>query len=195
MIKPIIKKLKYAKILAICTLVLFVALIPLFVNGSLFGWTFTALMILSIAFVTCTMVFFKDFYPVIRNVIWLKNNGFEDVADDIDLNTPTFEFSKLYCGSKAFFSKQNCLVIPYSEIAWVYVTREVIGFVPTAQHINIACADGKRFVLLATTKDITALVQNYVSKVSDKVIIGYGHEQQKQYNKIKRNHKKQAVDK
>lgn len=116
----------------------------------------------------------------------LKKRELEHTMDDINLAQPVLPKSKIYCGSKALFSKKPFTILPYSEIAWVYIeVRKLYGLIPIAKSTNILTADGKRFILKADVDEFKWLLENHLVRMNPNMIIGFGEQQKQRYKAVK----------
>lgn len=140
--------------------------------------------LLFFALVISGYVYLISFQPIVKSAKCIEIAGLENTVDDIPAN-PTLPKSKIYCGSKAFFSKKPFTVIPYSEIAWVYMQVNKAYGITVAKQVHIYCRNGKHFILRADVEEIKWLLENCLLKFNPNIIIGYGFEQKKQYKAIK----------
>ena len=146
--------------------------------------------LLFFALVISGYVYLISFQPIVKSAKCIEIAGLENTVDDIPAN-PTLPKSKIYCGSKAFFSKKPFTVIPYSEIAWVYMQVNKAYGITVAKQVHIYCRNGKHFILRADVEEIKWLLENCLLKFNPNIIIGYGFEQKKQYKAVKNTYKNQ----
>ena len=129
----------------------------------------------------CGSIWVGNLLPFLRSVEWLKKNGFEDVADDISLDQPTFSKAKIYCGEKALFcQKMNC-IIPYTEVVWVHMYEKSAYGVTVEKKAAIHLKDGKKYYLGITVEDVQHLLGKHILQHVPNVIVGYGAEQKARY--------------
>lgn len=128
--------------------------------------------------VKCNGVIFTDRY--------LKKRGLEHVLNDINLAQPNLPKSKIYCGSMAFFSKKPFSVVPYNDIAWIYVTNQKLyGVVTISKTTNIYMTNGKHLVLTCDVDEFRWFLENYLMRVNPNIILGYGVQQKQRYKAVK----------
>ncbi len=180
------KNIKLARVFQVLILGQIAALIAL--GG--FNNEDTAILVLTIPIFT--IIYIGVYSQFLNNVKWLKKKGYENITDDIDISNPTLPKSKIYCGQRAFFSKKPKAIIPYSEIAWVYVKKSKINGISAENHTIIYMNDGKKFTITVHRyeEEFKLLLANYIIKNSPNVILGYGPEQKMKYKKINKNSKK-----
>lgn len=185
------RKLRSALVFRIILLLVLVAAIGSFVAMTLVEdvETIIAPLVLSImALWICGIIYLVSFMPFTRSVKWLKSKELEHVADDIVLDRPTLPRSKIYCGQRALFSKKPCAIIPYAEIAWVYLYERRTNGIVVERSVIINTKDGKRFALNANFDEFKWLLDNYILKHVPDLIIGYGAEQKARYQQLKQNY-------
>ena len=146
--------------------------------------------VLSFALVISGCVYLISFQPIVKSAKCIEIAGPENTVDDIPAN-PTLPKSKIYCGSKAFFSNNPFTVIPYSEIAWVYVQVNKVYGITVGKQVHIYYRNGKHFILRADVEEIKWLLENCLLKFNPNIIIGYGFEEKKQYKAVKNTYKNQ----
>jgi len=127
---------------------------------------------------------------MLGNRKWLKKLGYEHIADDMLIDNPIMPDSRIYCGEKAIFSAKFGLVIPYVEIAWVYMCRHSVNGFNVDNHLNLHTKSGKKILVYAKKNEFKILMLCIASKVPG-VIAGYGNEQKLKYKALlKENDKK-----
>ncbi len=144
--------------------------------------------VLFVALIVSGYVYLISFQPIVKSAKCLKKVGMENTVNDIPTN-PTLPKSKIYCGSKAFCSKKPFTVVPYSEIAWVYMQVNKAYGITVAKQVHIYCRNGKHFILRADVEEIKWLLGSCLLKFNQNIIIGYGFEQKKQYKEVKKAYK------
>lgn len=142
------------------------------------------------------ILYFTLCAPFVRTMRWLDKNGKFGIADDIVMDAPALPRSGIFCGNRAMFSKKSSVIIPYSDVAWVYFYKRYVGFVAAEKAVIVHCKDGKKLGFAAREDEFLWLVKNCITKVCPGVIIGYGTEQKRRYYRecpqatSKRNRKK-----
>lgn len=187
------KKRRGFKIFSIFSIVIVVATLscPFLFAATESDAVFGLMMVLTFAAFALYIVFFNSFYNFCLSDKMLKKNGMENIADDVSLEQPTLPKSKIYCGKYALCSKKPVLVIPYSEIAWVYVNvQKLYGVVTVSKTVVIACRNGRRFSLKADMDEFQWLLQTYLLKVNPNIIVGFGRDQQKAFKQVCKDYKK-----
>ncbi len=193
------RKLRSAKVFRIYLLVLFlimtVSLISIgFIDDS--DETVIIPTILSAnALWISGVIYLGSYRPFTSTVKWLINNGMENVADDITSESLMLPRSKIYYGQKALFSKKSHVIIPYSEIAWVYVVETTTSFyivlTYTTEQVKVYTKDGREFFLKCDIDEFKRLLANCIIPNCPNVVIGYGKEQKARYKQLN----PQAVEK
>ena len=177
------KKIKSAKVFRISLLVIAVLWIGSFlVMPHLeFEVYYPMVMLLTTAVIICGIVYLASYMPFVSSVKWLENKGLENVTDDIILDRPTLPRSKIYCGQRALFSKKPCAIIPYAQIAWVYLYERRAYGIAVEKAVIIYTKDGKKFALNSNADEFRWLLENYIIVHSPDIVIGYGAEQKARY--------------
>lgn len=187
----IISKIKIAKtcrLLLITVAVLcFLSMIVIPVLDIDYMWIYCTLLFALFIFV---YVYFISFHPILKSAKQIELPNSENIVDDIPVN-PTLPKSKIYCGSKAFLSKKPFAVIPYSEIAWVYMQVNKAYGITVAKQVHICCRNGNHFVLRADVDEFKLMLASCLSNFNQDIIIGYGYEQKKRYKAVKDAYKNQ----
>lgn len=180
------KKRKEAKVLKIILPILTAMWFGSFflINNLEFAVAYPIVMLLGVAFLTCVIIYFASYMPFLSGVKWLEERGLEGVADDIILEKPTLPRSKIYCGQRALFSKKPYAIIPYSEIAWVYLYERRTNGILVEKAFILYTKDGKKFTLNAHEDEFKWLLENYIIPNSPNVVIGYGAKQKAQYKQL-----------
>jgi hypothetical protein len=131
---------------------------------------------------TFGVIYFVQYFPLIGNLRWLNQIEKANVADDIQDENRLSKKSKVYCGNFALVCTNPCVVIPYSEIAWIYIYKQTMyGVITTQQSTIIYCKNGKKFTISATPEEAKWLLAQYIIPQSPDVVIGFGAEQKKEY--------------
>ena len=150
-----------------------------------FAVYYPVVMLLTLAVITCWIIYIVAWMPIVRSVKWLRGKGMENVADDIALDAPTLPRSKIYCGQRALLCKKPCTVIPYSEIAWVHLyERKLYGIITVEKAIIVYTNDGKKFSLNSDVDEFKWLLENYIIPNSPNIIVGYGNAQKARYKQL-----------
>ena len=185
------KRIKTAKVYRICFLV---CLGLLFLGSYLLSVTkskhYELLLLYTDALIVSAFVYYIVFHPLMKNIAWLKRIGKEEVINDITLSAPILKKSKIYFENRAIFSKKPCCIIPYEEVAWVYIREQkaLLGLVTVNKEFIVRCRDGKTFALRAYVEEFSTLLE-YIDRFSSNVIIGYGQKQQKMYAECRKRYK------
>ena len=124
-------------------------------------------------------------YPYRGNYKWLKAKGCEDVLDDIDLSAPTFPRSKIYCGSKAMFSKKSGVAIPYGEILWAYKRENQYNGFTVRSRVVFRLRNGGTYEIKANDQEVNSLLAQYVLPASPDLIVGYDKERKQRYRELR----------
>ena len=182
------KKIGSAKILRIVLIVLAVASVGSFIASGVademetLGYVPMAVVWILLI---CGLVYYISFSSFMSSMKLLRENGIATVADDINLSNPTLPKSKIYCGENALFCKKPCAVIPYAEIAWIYLyERKAYGIVTVEKAVIVYTKDGRKYSLRSDVNEFQWLLENYIVKHSPDVVIGYGAEQKARYKQL-----------
>lgn len=120
-----------------------------------------------------------------KNAKWLKAKGYEDEADDIDLSAPTLPRSKIYCGSKAMFSKRSGVIIPYREFLWVYKRENIYNGITVHRGVVIRLRSGGTYEIKADDQEIKWMLTAHVLPASPDLVVGYGTEQKQRFRELR----------
>lgn len=187
MIELIEKKKRKAKVTGIISLV-FLAIL---VIGMTFGATCEseAFLIIGILFGTYGFVITGIIYLVnnlfIRNLKWLTRLGKEHTIEDIDLTTPYIKSAKLYLGSEALYSKKDHIMIPYSEVAWVYSYVMTNRYVPIPTYYTVIhTKDRKKFMLYCSVDKMKDVIEGRFIPNNSNLVLGFGKNQKKRYKEL-----------
>ncbi len=178
------KKIKTEKALRI---VLIIIVAMFFGSFSLFALTdevelqLALIMPLAYALLIIAIIYFFRIRPFVCSVKALLD---KNCIDDINLAQPTFPKSKIYCGEKAFFSKNPCVIIPYENVAWVYVYEQKSYGITVQKSVIIYTKDAKKYTINAKIEDFQWLINQYIAKNSPNLIVGYGAKQKKLYKEL-----------
>ncbi len=115
---------------------------------------------------SCFITYFVKFYWFGHTFKILQTSGCEHYLDDIDLANPTFRHSQIYCGKKAFFCKRTGSVVAYEQLAWIYCINGRNG------EYTIRLKNGKKAYIMIGDAELYALLNNYVTPVTPKIIEG-----------------------
>ena len=119
-----------------------------------------------------------------RSLKMIENNNLQFTIEDIKTDKYVLPKSKIYCGSRAFYSKKSGAIIPYSLVRWVYI-REVKTYgITTQRTIEIFCDKKIHFSLPVNKDEISWMIENYILPQSPGLIVGYGKSQKEIYNNL-----------
>lgn len=187
-----LKKLKTAKILRITMIVLAVVSV-LGIMMFTFSEIFVYLAIIAIDLIfPVGIIYFISYNSVAKCAKWFRDTDSEHVFDDIPPN-PTLPKSRAYCGSKCIVFKKPFVVIPYYEIAWVYIQVTKAYGITMSKQVHIYCLSGAHFFIKADASEVEWLLENYLLRLNPNIILGYGYEQKRQYRELKKNYNNQIV--
>lgn len=178
------KELKYERIMRIVWIVSMIVLVLAYVvlepalifSGVWFG-------------VACTFLYFGRFFRVARHIRWLKKNGLEHIGDDIPLREPTMPETKIHCGSHAFFIKKPRVVIPYSQVVWIYKYAKKVGGFTVEEEYHLLCRNGEKFAYKAKDHEIQWLVERHIAVESRDMLLGYTAQNIKRYKALRKAYK------
>lgn len=187
------KKVKSAKIIRSALIAISAAYIPfllLVTKLQFMSDAMIALLALSPTVLFIAVTYSIYFHPIIKSEKLLSGKDHEYIVDDISLTSaPTLPRSKIYCGAQVIYSKKPCVIIPYAEIAWVYVSVKKVYGITVRKDVNVFCRDGAKFLLMAKTDEFQWLLEKYISRFSPDLIVGYGPQQKRMYKQIKKAYK------
>lgn len=96
----------------------------------------------------------------------------------------TLQYSRIYCGFNAVFATRPYVILPYSEIAWIYYehTRaedsdEVVG-------LNIRCRNGKKFQIEGDDAELKVYAESYIPENFPDILVGRSEENQEKIYQI-----------
>lgn len=177
------KKLTTARILLI-----FVLLSAALFIGSMVLLAFLPISAVApVIFLSCLLlyviglIYLIGYLPFVRSVKWLRQKGLEDVADDINSDKPTLPRSRIFCGQKALFSKKPHVILPYSQIAWVYLYERRSYGIVVEKAVIVFTKDGRKYSLNADAEEFKWMLKLYIIPNAPGVILGYGAEQKHLY--------------
>lgn len=137
---------------------------------------------LTYAVLALGLIYFIAWLPFANSIKRLQQMGLENIADDIDPKTPTLPRSKLFCGQRAFFCKKPYVIIPYAQVAWVYLyERKAYGVITVEKAVILFTKDGHKYTLRADTNEFKWLLENYIILHAPQIVLGYGARQKKLY--------------
>lgn len=103
----------------------------------------------------------------------------------------TLQYSCIYCGFNAIFATRPYVILPYSEIAWIYYehTRaedsdEVVG-------LNIRCRNGKKFQIEGDDAELKVYAESYIPENFPDILVGRSKENREKYYQVLRKTKKE----
>ena len=161
-------------LLGLCVIFCIAMLIPVFAIG-----------ILLLLVLWC--IYLSKFSPALRNSKWLQSKGYTNAADEFTVTMPKYNKSKVVCGTKSMLLENVCVVLPYAEIAWMYIeVRKLYGLIPTGRSILIFTRDGNSYYAPGGNVDeLRAMLTEHILRANPNVLVGFGAEQQKKYKEIK----------
>ena len=115
-------------------------------------------------------IYLKSYSKFLQCMKWLDARRLEDTAYDIDPNVITLPVSRMYCGQTALLSKKPWVIIPYSEISWVYVPLDEA--ISLTLHVLVYTRDNKCFRLSYHPDEFKWLLENYILKHAPDVLLG-----------------------
>lgn len=175
------KRAKNAKIFKITLLVLLalsiIAGIAILMPLMIFGLFLTFIL---------WIVYLSKFSPALGNSKWLASKGYTNVADEFSVNMPMYKKSKIICGMRSLLIKNIAVVVPYQEIAWMYIqVRKAYGIIPLGKSILIYTRDGNSYTAGGNVDELKAMLTEHILRANPNVLVGFGAEQQKRYKEIK----------
>lgn len=135
------------------------------------------------------LVYLNKFGYFLRSVKDLEKSNRLDYVDDIPINTSTLVGSKIDCGSKAMYFQKIHQIIAYEDVLWIYIKRQNNNFygltVSSIETVEIWCRNKRHLSISAGRDEISQLINNYISKASPSLLVGYTPENAKQYSALK----------
>lgn len=92
---------------------------------------------------------------------------------------------------KSVFQRKPFAAILYSEIAWAYMQVTKTYGIAIAREAYVCCKNSQHFIFKIDFEELGRLLENYIIKFNQNIIIGYGPDQKKQYKKVKKTYKNQ----
>ena len=146
----------------------------------------TLIAIPMILLIVLGAIYVGTYRPFMVSLKLIKREGLEEAVNDIPLSQPSFPKSNIYCGKAAFFCKKPYTIIPYSEIAWVYIQKTITrgyGGYSEQKSLVIRTKSKRKFNLLIDMDEFPAFFQLCILPNTSDLIVGYGHEQKLKYFK------------
>ena len=176
------KKLRAELIYRLIIIVLAVLSVAMFFCEPIFGKPAYAIGGVGLYAALMALIFyFATAFRALQTRKWLRKNEFEHLLDEAFPPEPNLKKSKIYCSHNAFVCKRQFAVIPYSEIAWVYMQQQRSYGIPVGRNINVRLKDGKTFVIEANIEEFKYLLSEFILKKSPDVIVGFGDKQREQF--------------
>ena len=132
-----------------------------------------------------SFVYLDKYIPYISNRKWLKSIGCENIADNMLISDPISAKSKIYCGTNIIFAAKFGVIIPYEQIAWVYVFNRKLYGINIESSLIVHTKTGKKIPVYAKERDCETIIFTYLLKRCPDLILGYGKEQKERYVKLK----------
>ena len=130
------------------------------------------------------LIYFINHFPLLSNLRRLEERNLSYVLDDISTEKPLCPTKKckLFCGKYAFLCTAPSRVIPYSDIAWVYIEKKTMyGAITIEQSIVIYCKDNKKYTISGTMEECQMLLEQYILPQNQDVVLGFGKAQEQEY--------------
>ncbi|MBQ2881273.1 MAG: hypothetical protein IJE40_03300 [Clostridia bacterium] len=182
LVDEMLKKEKKWRIVLIATTAVCLCLFFSFLaveNGA--GAFFAILALIVVGFI------YLSSFTRLRNYKWfLKVSENPDAvlnSFNIDMNSYT-KANKVYLGDKALFHNYTFYIIPYSEIAWVYIKNTSVNYSTQVQTTVIRTRDGKLIEIPCNAESLSMIVQNYLIPQSPGVLVGFTNENGKLYSQM-----------
>lgn len=167
MVKDLIKKrTKTARIFTIWMIVSFALCILsyFFMLYLEFKIYYPLVMCINILVLVNIYVYYMLFHPFFSSIKLLENEDFDNVFEGFDFEKYKLPKSKIYYGKRAFFIKKTCVIIPYSQVAWIYFEGNFV----------VRTKDGRKFIFNVDLDEFLWLVDNFIIKYSPNVLKGEG---------------------
>lgn len=179
------KKSKITGILALIFLAISVLCIALGVNDETGAFLAIGILVGGMGFYITGIIYLVNRCSFIRNLKWVMRIGKEHTLDDIDLTTPYLKKGKIYIGSQALYSKYNHVMVPYSEVAWVYSYVMTNGYIPIPTYYTVIhTKDHKKFMLQCRIDKLKEVIEGYFIPNNPNLVLGYGKNQKKRYKEL-----------
>lgn len=140
--------------------------------------------VLFVALIVSGYVYLISFQPIVKSAKCLKRLVWK-IQLMIFRQTQLCRNQNLLWFESVLF-KKPFTVVPYSEIAWVYMQVNKAYGITVAKQVHIYCRNGKHFILRADVEEIKWLLGSCLLKFNQNIIIGYGFEQKSSIKKLKR---------
>lgn len=150
-------------------------------EGGVLGALGAFLLMSVMAFLLSFLAYHERFGNFKKIIEWLQSIGRGHVGDDINFSQYTFPNSKLICGRQAFYCDKPCVLVPYSEVFWIYRQVTKTYGVKTAEHYCFGVSNGEVYTLPVKEADFDQLYSRYIYHYSSNVILGFGDAQHKQF--------------
>jgi len=131
-------------------------------------------------FVLCALVSMFVYYIRYRAFAkcmkFLKQDGIERFLDDIDLQRPISPKAKIYCGKNAFFCKGTYLVVPYSQVAWIYSSEG------STEAYVFCLKNSMKVEVKISQSDLRNLINIYISDKNPELLFGETRHNNREYH-------------
>lgn len=124
------------------------------------------------------------FFETLRNLQQLERRGMSEIGADINPNV-NGEYS---AGKYAFFLKKRKLIIPYSDVLWVYKSEEPYttknGSGSATHYLIINTRDGKVFKFRAKPEEFMIIFGEHSEAFPKELLIGFTPENERKYKML-----------
>lgn len=186
MTEQIEKKLKGAKT---CGYIALASLAVMFI-----GIAMSAIPLILIpvyVFLIFGIIFLVKRGSIVSNQKWLQKRNLGHIVNTFSENDPFYPKSKIRCGHMGLMHTKSMVMVPYSEIAWIYQHVTKAYGITTGRQIMICCQDGKSFAFPSVEAELTDILQKHILQANSRIIIGFDAQRQKAYRTIVKNYKSQ----
>lgn len=147
---------------------------------------------LLIAAIITLLIYLNKYRALNKNMQWLESRKYGHIPDTFQDSDITYPHSKLRCGQFAMMAKGTMVMIPYTEIAWVYMhNTKLYGLITISRQAVIACKDGKTYQFGCTQDELKDILQYHILPRNNQVMVGFGADRQKAYKELVKQFKEQ----
>ena len=133
--------------------------------------------------IICASVYISSYRQLPISLKFLESKGLSNVIDEINVDRATLPRSAIYCGPRAFYSDISNVILPYSEIVWIYGYEHRTCFIQRKIYYAVHTRDGKKFKLDIHRAEVEWLVFHCIYFHSRDIKVGFSLDKKAEYEK------------
>lgn len=138
--------------------------------------------ILLMAAIVTLIIYLNKYRAVSKNMQWLESRKFGHIPDTFQETDLEYPKSKLRCGQFAMMAKGTMVMIPYADIAWVYMhNTKLYGIITISRQAIVACRDGYTYQFPCTQEELQEILKYHILPRNNTLMVGYSPDKQKAY--------------